>query len=247
MCGATGAQASPPANAENSPEVSVDSVSCASAGNCTAGGSYTDTAGAQQGLLLTETSGVWATGAQASLPSNAGSNPDTNMHAKVVSVSCAAAGNCTAVGGYIDSSGLEQGLMLTETAGVWATGVEELTPPAGTPSSASVFLNSVSCASAGDCTAVGYYGDFPTGLFHGVHRYDGLLLTETSGVWRPGLQASAPTTAGPPATTGTNLRVVVSPAARLPEEVRTRRPTGQGPLCQADTEEPYSSPLHPVD
>ena len=140
---------------------------------------------------------------QASLPSNAGSNADTNVHAKVVSVSCAAAGNCTAVGGYIDSSGLEQGLMLTETAGVWATGVEAILP-AGTPSSASAFLNSVSCASAGDCGAVGYYGDFPTGLFHGVHRYHGLLLTETAGVWTPGLQASAPTT------TGTNPRVVLS-------------------------------------
>ena len=47
------------------------SVSCASAGNCTAVGDYDASSDREQGLLLTETSGRWATGVEASLPANA--------------------------------------------------------------------------------------------------------------------------------------------------------------------------------
>jgi hypothetical protein len=85
-------------------------VSCASAGNCTAVGSYDDSSGHQQGLLWTETSGTWAAGVEASLPANANTTPAGLS--SVSSVSCASAGTCTAVGEYIDSSGHEQGLLL---------------------------------------------------------------------------------------------------------------------------------------
>ena len=44
-------------------------------------------------------------GVEAPLPANAGKNPD----AYVSSVSCASAGNCTAVGSYTDSSGHSRG------------------------------------------------------------------------------------------------------------------------------------------
>ena len=105
---ATGVEASLPANAGTNPNAYVVSVSCASAGNCTAVGHYVDSSGHEQGLLLSETSGTWATGVEASLPANAGTNPNASLD----SVSCASAGNCTAVGGYTDSSGHSQGLLL---------------------------------------------------------------------------------------------------------------------------------------
>ena len=129
-------------------------MSCASAGNCTAVGDYSDSSGHEQGLLLTETSGTWATGVEASLPADAGRDPVVDL----VSVSCASAGNCTAVGRYQDDLGnyYRHGLLLTETSGTWATGVEASLPAnAGTTHTAG--LNEVSCASAGNCTAVGYY------------------------------------------------------------------------------------------
>ena len=47
---------------------------------------------------------------------------------KLSGVSCASAGNCTAIGSYIDSSGHTQGLGLTETSGTWARGVELIHP-----------------------------------------------------------------------------------------------------------------------
>src|SRR5439155_18118782 len=105
----------------------------------------------------------------------------------VTSVSCAAAGNCSAVGYYTDNAFHVQGMLLTETAGAWATGVEA-SPPANAGSSPSVVLNSVSCASVGNCSAVGFYND------SSGHR-QGLLLTETAGTWATGVEASLPANA----------------------------------------------------
>lgn len=92
------------------------------------------------------------------------------------SVSCVSAGNCSAVGTYEDSSGLQQGLLLTESAGHWATGVEAA-PPEGTDGAV---LSSVKCPSPGNCSAVGSCGD------------QGLLLTQPAGTWRTGVEAVMP-------------------------------------------------------
>jgi hypothetical protein len=180
----TGVEATLPANTDPAPFVSLTSVSCASAGNCTAVGAYDDSSYNLQGLLLSETAGVWATGVQAILPANAGTDPSVTLK----SVSCASAGNCTAVGNYDDSSGNGQGLLLTETAGAWATGVEA-TLPSNAGSITGVILTSVSCASAGNCTAVGNYDD-------SSGNQQGLLLSETAGVWATGVEATLPANAG---------------------------------------------------
>ena len=175
------------ATSPQSPQVSLSSVSCASAGNCTAVGSYLDSSINFQGLLLTETSGAWAQGVQVTLPAGAGTNPFVSLS----SVSCASAGNCTAVGYYGDSSGNYQGLLLTETSGAWVQGVQAALP-AGAATNPFVSLNSVSCASAGNCTTVGQYRD-------SSGNYRGLLLTETSGAWAQGVQATLPAAATNPA------------------------------------------------
>src|SRR5256885_822389 len=110
----------------------------------------------------------WSTGVEAGLPANAGSNPGVAPR----SVSCASAGSCRAAGGYHRSWNLVQGLLLTETAGTWATGAAAGLP-AGAGSDPSASLGSVSCASAGNCSAVGFYTDSSA-------HYQGLLLTETA-------------------------------------------------------------------
>ena len=178
-----GVEASLPANAGKNPNVGFDSVSCASAGNCSAVGDYIDRSVHGQGLLLSERSGRWAAGVEASLPANAGKNPNVGFD----SVSCASAGNCTAVGRYTDRSGHEQGLLLSETSGRWATGVEA-SHPANAGKNPDVELFSVSCASAGNCAAVGNYIDRS---LHG----QGLLLSERSGRWAAGVEASLPANA----------------------------------------------------
>ena len=92
----------------------------------------------------------WAPGLEAGLPANAASTPIAYLN----SVSCASAGNCSAVGYYYDGSVSQQGLLLTETAGTWATGVEA-SPPANAGSNPAVHANSASCGAAGNCSAVG--------------------------------------------------------------------------------------------
>src|SRR5207244_663328 len=178
-----GVEASLPANAGADPLVSISSVSCASAGNCSAVGEYTDSSSHKQGLLLTETAGTWATGVEASLPAGAGTDPNVFLDP----VSCGSAGNCSAVGNYADSSSHNEGLLLTETAGTWATGVEA-SLPAGAGTDPNVFLASVSCGSAGNCSAVGNYHE------SSGHR-QALLLTETAGTWATGVAASPPANA----------------------------------------------------
>ncbi len=179
---ATGVEASLPANAGTNPNAGLGPVSCASAGNCTAVGGYEDSSGHRQGLLLTETSGTWATGVEAALPANAGTNPEVSL-----TLSCSSAGNCTAVGGYFVSYGDFQGLLLTETSGRWAAGVEP-SLPANANTGSVTSLQSVSCASSGNCTAVGSYTDSSGHL-------QGLLLTETSGTWATGVEPPLPANA----------------------------------------------------
>jgi hypothetical protein len=180
---ANGVEAPLPANAGPDPGVELGSVSCASAGTCTAVGAYSDGSGKTHGLLLSETNGVWATGVEAPLPPNASSS----THAYLSSVSCASASSCTAVGGYNDGSGKWHGLLLSETNGVWAPGVEAALP-ANAGLDPDLLLSSVSCAAAGNCSAVGYYTTSST-------QRQGLLLSETSGVWAPGVEASLPANA----------------------------------------------------
>jgi hypothetical protein len=182
----TGVEAVLPANAATNQDARVYGVSCSSAGNCSAVGSYRAGSGPEQGLLLTETAGVWAPGVEAVLPADGGSIDYDFLK----SISCSSPGNCTAVGMYFDKTlpygdpGYEHGVLLTETGGSWASGVELALPAGGwfpvfTPS-----FGSVSCASAGNCTAVGTYRN--------LSGTAGLLVSETNGIWGPGVEAPLP-------------------------------------------------------
>src|SRR5437660_10955320 len=106
-----GVEASLPANAGSDPHVFLYSASCASAGNCGAVGGYNDGAGNVHGLLLTETAGTWAAGVEASLPANAGSNPE--FYLAVVSVS---AGNDRLSGSIPDTCEIWSVLLFSDHA-----------------------------------------------------------------------------------------------------------------------------------
>jgi hypothetical protein len=180
---APGIQAVLPADAVASGGVSVDSVSCSSAGNCSAVGSYYDSAG-QEGLLLRETAGKWGNGTEAALPATAVTQRQSVF---LNSVSCPSNGNCTAVGGYQDGSGLEA-LTVTESDGAWQTGVEVALPADANSTQPTAGLTEVSCASVGNCSAVGEYGN-------SSGNEPGLLVTETAGTWGKGVEATLPANA----------------------------------------------------
>ena len=177
-----GVEAVLPADAAEGGGAALESVSCPSAGNCSAVGWYADGSGKTQGLLLTETAGRWAAGVEAVLPANAGASAGI-PGAFVRFVSCASAGNCSAVGTYPDSSGGQQGMLLTETDGSWSAGVEAVLPANAVSSGEFVQWGSLSCASPGDCAAVGEYS--------AVGRFlQALLLTKTNGSWSAGVDAA---------------------------------------------------------
>lgn len=160
----------------------VVSVSCTSADNCAAGGYYRDGHHHDQGFVATERRGRWglASGVHGLEALNKGGN------ARVISVSCSSAGNCAAAGDYKASSH-SQGFVVSEKNGSWGRaaevpGLNALNNGTDQPEAQ---VNSVSCATPGNCLAGGAYGGPYSWAF---------TASETNGVWGkatlvPGLNA----------------------------------------------------------
>jgi hypothetical protein len=147
---------------------SVASVSCASAGNCAAGGSYQDASARRQAFVASEKKGTWGNAVQVATGLNAGGQ------AAILSVSCASVGNCVAGGRFKDASGHSQALVVGERNGTWGQGKE--IPGTGALNSGGLAeVITVSCASAGNCTAGGQY-EAGSGL-------QAFVVTEKSGRW----------------------------------------------------------------
>jgi hypothetical protein len=150
----------------------VNSVSCVSAGNCSAGGYYSDSSGDEQAFAATQTDGTW--GAAEEVPGTAALN--TGGFAQVTSVSCVSAGNCGAGGFYLEvGTDDQQAFVASETNGTWGN-AEEVPGTASLNSLGYAQVNSVSCASAGNCSAGGFYADNPGGQ-------SPFVVTETDGSW----------------------------------------------------------------
>ncbi len=134
----------------------VGSVSCAAAGNCGAGGAYTDSSGHTQVFVVSQVNGTWHTAIE--VPGTAALN--RGGAADVGSVSCAAAGNCGAGGGYTDSSGRFQAFVVSQTGGTWHKAIE-VPGTAALNQGGFAEIRSVSCAAAGECGAGGSYAVGP--------------------------------------------------------------------------------------
>ncbi len=153
----------------------INSVSCASPGNCVAGGSYTDRAGHTQAFLVTEKGGAWSAAQEVAGKLNAGGNATVNT------VSCRSAGNCGAGGSYTatgkgttpPNQTRQEAFVVSERHGVWSA-AREVAGALNTAGSAD--LETISCPSAGDCAAGGYYS-IGNGLGHGF------VVTERGGTW----------------------------------------------------------------
>jgi len=154
----------------------INSVSCPAPGDCAAGGYYTDSAGHQQALVVTETGGTWGTAEQ--VPGSAALNAGS-PGAVILSVSCSAAGDCGAGGYYTDSAGHEQALVVTETGGTWGT-AREVPGIGALNAGGSARIWSVSCTAAGDCTAAGQYA---SKTVDGIATVQAFVVDETGGTW----------------------------------------------------------------
>ncbi len=186
----------------------IKSVSCASPGNCAAGGTYGDSSHHAQGFVVSEVSGSW--GKALEVPGLAALN--TAGVAVVWSVSCPSAGNCA--GGYyrVYSGGVQtsRGFVVSQRNGTWGK--------ARRVSGPSAWVESVSCPSAGNCGAGGFYLDSSG---HG----QGFVLSQRDGVWGKALTVP-----------GLALRCPARPQANAQREGATlTRPARRGSCSESTT------------
>ena len=156
----------------NKGDAQVNSVSCGSAGNCSAGGWYTDSRGYEQLMVVNQVNGIWQNAIE--VPGSAALNKGD--YARITSVSCGSAGNCSAGGSYMDSSSLSAPLVVSEVNGTWQNAIEV---PGMTTLTQRIFgtVTSVSCASAGNCSAGGWYTD-------SADLGQPFVVNEVNGTWQ---------------------------------------------------------------
>jgi outer membrane protein OmpA-like peptidoglycan-associated protein len=193
-----------PANASTSSNNTLGAVSCASSGSCVAVGSYAETGGNEQALLVVESAGVWSA-VPAPLPTGANG---ANANNALDGVTCTSNTDCVAVGDYVatvpgstcTNHACQLALLDVETSGVWSSQIVPLPSNATAGPATGDLLSAVSCPSTGECVAVGSYVDTK-----GNNR--ALLDVETAGTWGA---VAAPLPAGASAAPNTNALVSVT-------------------------------------
>ena len=159
----------------------VDALSCASAGNCAAGGSYSSD-GDQQAFVVSEKNGSW--GRAIEVPGLAALNNGT--YAGIDSVSCASVGNCAVAGHY--DNGAPEAFVVSENERLVGHGDRG----ARVGGLRTATFASVSCASAGNCAAAGTPVDPITDASSGplvVSEKNGTWGNANSGSWNDGQRA----------------------------------------------------------
>ncbi len=146
-------------------------VSCSSAGNCGAGGSYSPNADVTQAFVVSEKNGVW--GKAERVPGSKALN--VGHDAQVQAVSCRAPGNCSAGGLYTISHDRQEAFVVSEKHGTWGNARE-------VPGLAQINtlgyragFNQIACTSAGNCLGIG--------LYTGSGSTDPFAVTEKNGIW----------------------------------------------------------------
>ena len=148
----------------------IASVSCASAGNCSAGGQYMDSSVRRQAFVVSQANGTW--GAAIEVPGTAALNQGGN--AFITSVSCASADNCSAGGYYRDGFSQRQAFVVSQAIGTWHTAIK--VPVAAALRHGNASITSVSCGSAGNCSAGGEYLDNSRG-------HQAFVVSQAHGIW----------------------------------------------------------------
>lgn len=127
------------------------SVSCVGVAKCAASGSYTNTAGHDEGIMVRQ-SGPASAPAATALPLGAKAGAVNGLGP----VACSPGLNCVAAGAYQDPASQGVPVLATSSGASWRL-VRPPLPGVGAASGAP--LNSIACASAARCVAVGGYLD----------------------------------------------------------------------------------------
>ena len=137
-----------------SPAAYMNSVTCVSAGNCVAVGTFKSSSTYFEAFILTSVGGVWGDATPVTFPSGV---RNAAMSDSLDSVSCTTGGNCSAVGSYKNAAGGTEAFTMTATNGVWGQPTPAVFASGVQNASQDDYFTWVSCASAGNCAAVGYF------------------------------------------------------------------------------------------
>ena len=174
-----------PTNSSQPPFDLLRSVSCTTPKDCTAVGEYLDTSARELPVVVREQAGSW--GAPMSLEAPFGAlQGGAGSAASFTSVSCVTPSDCTAVGDYTAASGAREAMAASSTKAGWEAAVA-ISEPRSLASAASGELTAVSCASIGNCTAVG-------DALNSLGGYSPAEVTERLGRWRPVVEVQVPPT-----------------------------------------------------
>lgn len=148
----------------------INAIACPATGYCSAGGDYTGAGHREEALVVKEVAGTWQPASEV---------PETGVlngsgDASVVSVSCGAQGNCSA-GGYYADRGKFEAFVVNEVSGIWHR-AEEIPGTGVLNVGGNAKVRSVSCASAGNCSAGGYYAT-------GKSQFGAFVVNELNGTW----------------------------------------------------------------
>jgi hypothetical protein len=164
----------------------IGEVSCGSAGNCVAAGSYEDKlqSASTQAFVADEVNGTWHHAIE--VPGTGALNVDGL--GGVNQASCSSPGNCAVVGGYLDGAHHEQAFVADEVNGNWHAAIE-LPGTAKLNTGGSAWASEVSCRSVGNCTA--------GGALTGSSHYLGFVASEVNGTWQSAIALPEIASAGP--------------------------------------------------
>ena len=182
-------------------DAEVDSISCASAGDCSAGGTYAiktkNILANTEVFVVNEKNGVW--GKAEEVPGTAKLNTGTN--AAINEIACTSAGNCEGVGYYTNSKGTDA-FSVVEKNGTW--GKAQKIP--GIPAGAHAAVHKISCDSPGNCTGIGNYilPHSDTVAF---------AITQSNGKWGPVTPIPGLTALPPDGSTNADIHSLTCPSA----------------------------------
>lgn len=169
-------QAALPAGARGLPSGYLPALSCVSAGNCEAGGSYTAASSFVEGLVLNEVNGTWTAPTTLVAPAGAATEPGMTVYG----LSCGSLGNCSAVGSYQDGNTNIQAFVANEVGRKWLPAKEVTLPSNAVGTGQVALVRSVVCSSGGNCSAVGGYLDNNAS----TSRTVGFVTSEVGGSWQ---------------------------------------------------------------
>jgi hypothetical protein len=146
------------------------SVSCASPGNCGAGGYLSDSS-RLQAFVVSQRNGRW--GKAEEVPGIAALN--TGGEAQISSMSCASPGNCSAAGEYSTPAPRSypvHAFVVSQKNGIWGK-ARKVPGLAALSKGSQTQITSLSCASPGNCSAAG-------SVSSGLHAF---VVSQKNGTW----------------------------------------------------------------